>query len=69
MGRKNTPSSSIVLTIIPEKNLCTGVVLTDVSIHNVPALAKSKVPHKYVERGLPVFSPLYLCARVFVGLQ
>ena len=24
------------------------------------ALAKGKVPHKYVERGLPVFSPIYL---------
>ena len=40
-------------------------------IHNVPALAKGKVPHKYVERGLPVFLLLYLRtgAFVYIGLQ
>ena len=44
---------------------------SDWSIHNVPAWAKGKVPHKYVERGLPAFSPLCLRTRVFVyiGLQ
>ena len=33
-------------------------------IHNVPALAKGKVPHKYVERGLPAFSSLYLAIKL-----
>ena len=36
------------------------------SCHSQPAIAKVKDPHRYVERGLPVFSPLYLGTCVFL---
>ena len=44
-----------------------GSILGTSSIHNVQALAKGKVPHRNIERGVPVFSPLFLhtCVVVF----
>ena len=49
--------------------LCKFITATVGVIHNVPALAKGKVPHKYVERGLRAFSPLYLRTRAFVYIS
>ena len=37
-------------------------------MHNVQAFAKGKVPERNVERGLPVCSPLYIRAHVFVTI-
>ena len=43
-----------------------GSILGTSSIHNVQALAKGKVPHRNIERGVPVFSPLFLHTCVYL---